>query len=108
MAEVSAGGQASPARRISASGRRVGTAPQVFVDAAGDALVTWEENRRLVAVTRGDGGRVTATRALSGAGARIFSSRVVAHARGQALAAWTVDRGRTGDAALIQAAEIDF
>ena len=108
-ATVGADGSVSAARRVSGAGRRLGVAPQVFTDSAGDALVTWEENRRLMAATRAaDDDRFSAPRAVSAPGARIFSSRVVANARGDALAAWTVDRGKTLDGALIQTAGIDF
>ena len=108
-ATVSAAGRVSAARRVSGAARRLSLAPQVYADAAGDALITWEDHRRLMAATRAAAsGRFTSPRAVSAAGARIFSSRVVANARGDALAAWTVDRGRTSDGALIQAASIDF
>lgn len=107
-AAVTAAGAASPSRRVSGLKRRLGLAPDVFVDAAGDALVTWEDGRRLMAAARPGGERFGAPRAVSAPGARIFSSRVVANGRGDALAAWTVDRGRTATGALIQAAAIGF
>jgi hypothetical protein len=108
-ATVSASGAVSAVRRVSGDGRRLGTAPQVFTDASGDALVTFEDSRRLMAATRdADGGRFGAPRAVSGAGARIFSSRVAANASGDAVAAWTVDRGRSAEGALIQTASIGF
>ncbi len=109
LAGVTAAGQVSLPRRLPADGaRRIGTAPQIFPDADGDALIAWEESRRLVAVARDASGRLSAPRAVSAAGARIFSSRIVANGRGQALAAWTVDRGSSDGGALIQAAEIAF
>lgn len=92
-----------PVRRVSAAGRRISATPQLFVDAEGDALITWEESRRVTAATRTAGGRLSSPRAVSGA--RVYATRVVANARGQALAAWSVERsGR----ALIQVAEATF
>lgn len=108
MATISPAGAVSTARRVSGPRRRAGVAPQVFADAEGDALVTWEENRRLLGATRSASGRISQPRVISAAGARIFASRVVANPRGQALAAWTVERGRTDDGALIQMAEMTF
>ena len=109
-AVVGAGGAVSASRRVSGDApRRLSLAPRVFADSEGDALVAWEEARRLMATTRsGDTGRFTSPRGVSTPGARIFSSRVVANARGDALAAWTVDRGRNAGGALIQAASIGF
>jgi hypothetical protein len=96
-------------RRVSGAGRRLGVAPRVLVDDEGDTLIAWEESRRLMAAVRdGDEERFSAPRGISPLGARIFSSRVVANGRGDGLAAWSVDRGRSAATALIQAASLDF
>jgi hypothetical protein len=105
MAAVTSDGDVSTAQRASSEGRRIAAAPQVFTDAAGDALVTWEEGRRLVAATRSASGRLGAPEFVSPAGVRVFTPRVVANARGQALAAWAVERP---GGAVIQVAEAAF
>lgn len=106
LATLSRAGGLSAPRRVSRPGRRISAAPRVFADAQGEALVAWEESRRLVAATRSAGGRLTVPRAVSGP--RIFAARVVANARGQALAAWAVEHPRGRGQALIQVAELGF
>jgi hypothetical protein len=106
LAEVGRDGSVSEARRVSAMLRRIQTAPQVLLDADGDALLNWEESGRLMAATRSSEGKLSAPRGVSPAGAKVYGWRTVANRHGQALAAWALDQGRDG--ALIQVAEARF
>jgi hypothetical protein len=93
----SAAGTLSAVQTLSAAGQDVVSAPQVAVDADGDAVFTWARtagpNYRVQARTRSVAGSLSAVQTLSAAGQDALEPQVAADADGNAVVTWSRDDG---------------